>query len=373
MKKLLNVLVFSLLVAKAMAQGIEVSNAIAYRDQGQLDKAKTAIDKASQHEKTKIKAKTWYTRGSVYQAIAYDQTGIYSKLDSNAILTAYEAYQKAAEVEPESKDAKKALEDVKKIMVSVSYRYFQLKNNEKAMEIAEKGLAASPKDSTLALIGAYASQNSQKYDKATTFYEQYLANGGKDKNTYLTLVQLFKQQKNYDKALQYAKQGMTESPDNEDIARETLDIYLSTGKTEEALVSTQELIKKNPNNPLFHQLLGQLYNQQKQEDKALESYDNALKIEPNNYDINFNAGVIHFNRGAAITQKIQEKPVKIGQADPREKEMKDHFQKALPYFERANNVKPDEIEILKPLASIYRTLGMKDKEKVVLKKIENMN
>src|SRR4028118_1777372 len=89
------------------------TNAITFAQAGKLDQAKAEIDKAMQNPKLSAKAKTWYYKGQIYEAIANDQTKIYSKLDSNAATVAYESYKKASELDKPGgsfdKDSKAAL------------------------------------------------------------------------------------------------------------------------------------------------------------------------------------------------------------------------------------------------------------------------
>jgi len=96
MKKVVVATALSLTSLMAVAQ----TSAILNFQNGTLDKAKTEIDKAMSDSKLATKAKTWYFRGQIYEAISTDQTGVYAKLDSNAAMVAYESYKKALEVEP---------------------------------------------------------------------------------------------------------------------------------------------------------------------------------------------------------------------------------------------------------------------------------
>ena len=61
----------------ASAQTSAVTNAILNQRTGLLDKARVDIDKAIVNEKTSGKAKTWFTRGQVYEGML--ESPIYSK------------------------------------------------------------------------------------------------------------------------------------------------------------------------------------------------------------------------------------------------------------------------------------------------------
>jgi len=69
MKKLVLVVIAVLISGITFSQ-TEVVSAYNYLKNGQLDKAKTYIDKACVNEKTKGLAKTWFYCGNVYLSIA---------------------------------------------------------------------------------------------------------------------------------------------------------------------------------------------------------------------------------------------------------------------------------------------------------------
>ena len=69
MKKSLLFISFSFVILSAFAQDNQLNNANNYLRSKELDKAKTAIDLAAEHEKTKNLTKMWYYRGKTYLAI----------------------------------------------------------------------------------------------------------------------------------------------------------------------------------------------------------------------------------------------------------------------------------------------------------------
>ena len=373
MKKIILFLFVAILSSSAFAQ---VTDAIMYRDQNILDKAKASIDKAIANPKQNIKAKTWYTRGTIYQAMASSPLPIYSKLDSNAIVVAYESFQKASEVEPESKEAKKAQDDIKKILVSVAYNKFQKKDYDASLKYCQDALNVNPKDTTAALIAAYSSQNNKKYATAASYYEKYLENGGNGgEEMYQSIIQLYKVEKNYDKALVAANKAIAKFPKNEEIRKEEIEIYIGSGKTEEAITKMESAVQRDPNNLVYNQNLAVLYDRKKDYEKASSYYEKSLQLDPNNFEMNYNMGVLWFNKGAELSVKINEesKKLKAGQNHPKTSEMEGYFKKSLPFFEKANQVKPNEMDVLTNLSKLYRILKRPEDEKKINKLIEGAN
>ena len=372
MKKIFVLLFHSFLGLAAVAQ---VNEAIMLKDAGTLDKAKTAIDKAIDNPKQNIKAKTWYTRGSIYRAIGDDRTGLFSKLDSNAYLKAYEAYEKAISLEPESKDAKKAAEDIKTIYMQVGAVKFQKQDFAGAGEMFEKALAAKPKDTIAAFYGGVAALRANNYPKAAELFEKSIEIGYKTEEPYQSLAQIYSYgaTKNFDKAQTIITKGLAKFPDNEELKKSQLNLYLgSPDKKEEAIKSLEEGLKKNPNNALYASILGTLYDQKGEKDKAQTYYEKSLQLDANNYDVNYNLGVLWFNKAAELNSQVieDEKKLKLGQESPKKPEVDRLFKTSLPYFEKAHQLKPDEMETLVNLSKVYKLLKMKDKEMMINKKIE---
>ena len=71
MKKFVFTIGLVTLVTLSMAQRKELSNAYNHYSNKYWSRAKTAIDKAAEHEDTKNDARTWFYRGNIYLQIGY--------------------------------------------------------------------------------------------------------------------------------------------------------------------------------------------------------------------------------------------------------------------------------------------------------------
>ena len=109
MKRVLAILVIVAWSASGVfAQKSAVNSAYTHYGNQYWDKAKRYIDMACVHPDTKDDAKTWMFRGNIYLMIANEQTSAkpnpkYANLCENPIDTAYEAYYRASQLNPNIK------------------------------------------------------------------------------------------------------------------------------------------------------------------------------------------------------------------------------------------------------------------------------
>jgi tetratricopeptide (TPR) repeat protein len=375
MKKLLFLSLFNLAVAGAFAQGGAVTSAVSFQQQGILDKAKEQIDKATTHDKTKGKAKTWYYRGEIYRGIAADQTGMYAKLDTNATIEAYEAFKKATEVEPGSSFAKKAEDGLKQMHFYAGAHKYKNADYQSALELFKLATNAAPQDTLPLLYAGITAQQLKDYDQAAQNFEKLIEVGTGMPDIYTTLASIYRSQNKNDEALAVLKKGTQKFPEDKALKSEEFNFYISTGRTAEAKANLEEAIKREPNNATYYLNYGLLSEQTGEPQKAQDSYKKALAIDPNNVDANLSMGVLHYNKGADISKQLNAMDLKQYQKDGKkmEEQLKVHFKEALPYFQKAYQMDATNMTVLQPLSSIYKVLEMKAEEQKIQKQIESMN
>ena len=143
-KKILTVAAFMTATVGLSAQSLMVESAVQDLRKGSLKKAKTEIDAAAVHEKTKDDAKTWYYRALVYAQIGTDAQQAKPKYKGLAPDWADQAYQSALECK--RLDAEN---EYNKGLVSVfstvgydfynrSRKLFNEKNYAEAMQVASQ-------------------------------------------------------------------------------------------------------------------------------------------------------------------------------------------------------------------------------------------
>ncbi len=226
----------------------------------QLRKDKEKSDKGVSDPKASAKAAFWMDRATTYSSIASQS----SELDSSAAKTAFEAYKKAAEIDPKkAKDAQKFLTGEDPSLFNAFVRQgaekYQNKNLVGALEMFQLAQQVNAKDTLASLYGGIAAQQIDKKEEAKTQFEKYAENGGKDPSVFYGLAQLYRAENNFDKAVATLNKGLERSPNNKDLKSEVVNILLASGKEDQAIAELTNLTKSDPTNVQNIVNLGILY------------------------------------------------------------------------------------------------------------------
>jgi tetratricopeptide (TPR) repeat protein len=373
MKKLLSIVLIFWSLSLA-AQRDEVTNAFFFHKNGQLDKAKEAIDKASEHEKTKNEAKTWYFRGLIYESIYRSDNPEYQKLTANAGKETYAAFTKAMELDkPGSEYHKNSSAKIAQLwgdFVNEGVRMYQANNFPASMEYYELASKIRPEDTTAYLYGLYTAEQLKDYNKVLALGEKLTSLGRPSTEYYISRYRLSKAEGNMERALKDIEDGRKQFPGDRSLMLEELNLYFQLNRLEEVKGKLEKAIEADPNNANLLAVLGNLYDQesmdknrtQAQRDeskrKALENYEKALKVDPENFESNYNMGVYYFNRGAEIMKKVNAMDLKDYQAKGKkaEADATAEFEKSLPFFEKCYKINPEDEGTRSSLKKVYTSL-----------------
>ena len=365
MKKTLLTVLAAFAMQIAFAQNSAVNNAILNENGGTLDKAKTEIDKAITHDKTKNKAKTWFHRGTIHEAMIGHP--IYGDLEPNALEIALESYNKAIELGANEKRGEKYVKDAterkQNLYGHALNKGVEKYNEQKFDEAIEAYTMASqinPQDTTAYQYAAFAAAGKEDYAEVKKYYNKLLEIGHRPASLYKNLIFIAKNiDKDEQEQLRLLEEARKEYPNDKDLMLEELSLYVNSGKSKEAIAKLEEAIKVDPNNANLHAVLGTIYDQSENPTAAAASYKKALEIDPNNFDALYNMGVQEFNKGAALINKANKMDYATYQKQGKklETEAKAIFSEALPYFESAHKIQPSDQATMQSLQKIYTTLG----------------
>jgi len=351
------------LPAVSWAQTSAVTNAILNQRSGLLDKARADIDKAIVNEKTSGKAKTWYTRGEIYEGMM--TSPIYGKQlqPGEGLQKAYESYAKTIELDSKTgefgKQAVTRMDNLYGQAFNEGVNSYNAKDYDKAIASYKLASMIHPQDTTVVLYSAYASEAKEDFAGARASYNQLLGMNYKSVTLYSRLLQMAKQQKDEVETAKVIQQALAAYPTNKIFLLEDLNLTLAKGKGEDAIAKINKSITADPTNSNLYAVRGSMYDQQKKSDLALADYKKAVELDPNNFDAQFNLGVYNYNRAADLYTKASRMDLKTYTASGKKLEAdgKKYFEASVPYFEKALQLQPEDRNTLSSLQKVYFRLG----------------
>jgi len=453
MKQIVVFLMAAISLVGVKSQNINVQNANNYLNNGQLDKAKTNIDGACLDADTKDKAKTWLYKGNIYLAIHvtnnvttqpgviigstkeavmkklgkplcdsvlannlnklmyndeskyklnlffengklkyYTKDGKYKNLDENSIEIAYQAFQKAFEL-----DTKKEYTDQLNIkLVICGSSFFDkgavLYNNKKYTEAidffdrtAKINAMIGYTDTLATYYAALSAELSNQPAKAKDYYNKLIKAGYQKPAVYAALANIYKNEKDSTAANRILKKGLETFPNNYDLLIAQTNIYLGFGQSKKALDNLNKVIEKDPSNAQLYYAVGvccdnivnDTLTSQAEKDAAFteaeKAYKKAIELKVGFFDAYYNFGALYVNKAAAIMQVAAKLPLSASKEYNEAKTMADELlKKALVYLEKAIEITNDDLGTLQSLKTIYTRLNMPEKLKAVNEKIATL-
>ena len=374
MKKLATIVIFCLMVTGVYSQNSAVNKALQYRDKGELMKAKEQIDLATVHEKTIEKPKTWFTKGEVYEAIAFDSSN--QDMQDEALVESVAAYKKAKSLdEGGNYDGLSTIkiDNMWGIMINNGAEAYNKENYEDALNYFDKSAMIKPEDTTAYYYAGIAAQQGELYQQALDNYYKLIDLDYQSEDIYSSVVYLERTYNNdNDKALEVLEQAREHFPENETLMKEEINLLIITEQTDKAKSKLTEAIKAEPDNANLYYNLAYISEQTGDDAAAVANYEKAIEADPEYFDATFNLAVNFYNKAAEILKKANDMDLRTYQKEGKavEEEARVEFNKALPYLEKAHEIKPDDRTVLETLQTVYVQVKMNDKAEEVNAKIE---
>ncbi len=188
------------------------------------------------------------------------------------------------------------------------------------------------------------------------------------KNIALILVEKGK----IDDAKAAIAEAKKENPNDSSLILTEADLYLKINDTATYAKLVNEAIAKDPNNPDLYYNLGVVNGNLNKLDEAEKYYKKALEIDPNYFNANLNLAELKLRADEKFVNEMN----KLGTSEKDNKryevikaEREKNFKAALPYLEKAVELKGDNESAKKTLLSVYNALEMTDKYKALKAKM----
>jgi tetratricopeptide (TPR) repeat protein len=180
---------------------------------------------------------------------------------------------------------------------------------------------------------------------------------------------------NKEEALRLVREAKEKFPANQDFPKVEIGLLIDLKRIDEAKSGLENAIKKEPNNKILHFYLGYANASLNNLEAAKKNYEDALKIDPQYFEASLYLAKLMYAEAAAIKKEMSN--LGISAADKKkkfdlDKVLVEKLKVALPYWEAAEKIKPDDQEVLDTLYQIYTDLDMQEQLKRVDKKYKEL-
>lgn len=370
-----------------------------------LTEAKDAIDKAMATDAGKALGAAWQLKGDIYNEIASQivqvrqlAIGSLEELPAveNPALEAFAAYQKALELALKGVEKKDAVKGVSLVQGNLSnlgiyayeeqnYKvaYYNFKSALDAHEILKQNGEKSTLDveaeylNQMYISGLAALTGGMKPEASVFFEKLYKMNYDKPL-VYEAMYQLHADE-DLDGAYRYLDEGRKRYPDEVSLVFAVINHYLKTGKLEQLLTELRTAIEKEPDNISLYSVLGNVYDQLYQKadqagdaekaanyfNESLNFYGQATQRDPKYVDAHYSMGALYYNRAALLTKQMNllaDDYSKEGlkKYEAMKTKVLSEFELALPHFQKAESIDPNDTNTLIALKEIYARLNKVD-------------
>lgn len=411
MKKSVLMLAVAGMSLPAMAQKSNIrvaNNALA---NGEIDKAREAIDAATTNPETSGDGKAWFVRGQVYMKMQE----VPQLQSTNPYREAGKSYMKALELNYKS-------DDMTNMLPYVAYNYYNdgikatnAQQHDQAFELFGKvseiyGLNGGQlfKDNkafdTVAteskLQQGMSAYKAKKFDAAAPIVESVKNNPiVQQVYIYQILVDMYEKTGNDARYTATLAEARKLYPSDPMLKNAELNYYIKAGKQDELVKKLEEAVASDPGNADMAFNLGNTYmnmafnktndklpaNYNELLSRSEAAYGKALQSKPDNPDYNYNLGALYFNQAAEVNAQMNaitgSSAAEMKKFDGLKAQKEALFKKALPYLEKTytglgskgGNFTPEEANTYRSsmiaLQNIYASLNMKEKYEELKKKM----
>jgi len=382
MKKIILILLVSIISTIGFSQSKNVQNAFNSFRQEKFAEAKHFIDLAYNNESTSNDPKMWNYRAKIYLEIMQKHTDI----DANAVFSATEAHIRCLDRDKKGRIVVRKWTKEESILtglIQCGYNLFNTavedynskdyhlsikKNNEifRIIPLDKDGVLERGKivPSSIYKNMFFSALQLKNVESQIEYLQKSIDNNTDDPIVYSYMSNIYSEKEELDKALEYIQQGKEKFSSEITLINAEIDLFLKMGKSsEEIIIKLSDAIDLDNTNEVLYIIRSQMYTQLSKFVDAEIDLLEALEINSESSSANNNLASLYLSRTEPLVKERNDLSYratkKINSLD---KQIEDLQRKSLPYLKKYLQIKEAEGEFdkaaLNTLASIYYNLGM---------------
>jgi tetratricopeptide (TPR) repeat protein len=381
MKKVVLLLAVVCISTGVFAQKGKVTSAMTLIEQGTLDKAKEALDQAMTNSKSMNWFNTYFAKGKLCQAVYKSDNPKFKAFYTDPLGEAYAAYEKAMQLDTKGGTKKRIITGMVYNVLALDL-YSQggaqfdakdfagaLKSFETQIEITESDKYVGVTDTGMYYNAGLAAMNAGKQPEAIKYFEKCADMKYLGVTPYFQISQSYLEMGDTVKAESLLKSLPDKFPGDKNVTLQLIDLYIKAGKNEDALKNLAIAKADDPGNYSLHFAEGIIYLNANKYDEAITDLTKSVELKSDLYDSQYGLGAAYINKASDMFVKAND-IMDVNKYNTAIEEAMAVFAKALPYMEKADELKPNDVFAMRSLKELYYRLKMTDKYNDIKAKLD---
>jgi predicted Zn-dependent protease len=158
-------------------------------------------------------------------------------------------------------------------------------------------------------------------------------------------------------------------PGDKNITLQLIDLYIKAGKNDDALKNLAIAKADDPGNYSLFFAEGVIFLNQLKYDEAIADLTKSVELKSDFYDSQYGLGAAYINKASDMFVKAND-IMDVNKYNAAIEEAMKVFAKALPYMEKANELKANDVFAMRGLKELYYRLKMTDKYNDIKAKLD---
>ncbi len=175
-----------------------------------------------------------------------------------------------------------------------------------------------------------------------------------------------------DKAIEAVKEARKVAPDDVNLILTEANLQIKLGNKDEFAKLMNEAVALDPNNAALYFNLGVISGEQGETEKAKDYYKKCISLDPNYVDAYINLGSTILEGDKLLVEEMNKSLNDFKKYDEVKAKQVELYKEVIPLYEKAFELRPDDIDTVRTLMSLYENTGMDDKFQTMRAKYDSL-
>ncbi len=175
-----------------------------------------------------------------------------------------------------------------------------------------------------------------------------------------------------EKAITAVKEAREVAPDEVNLILTEANLHIKLGNKEEFAKLMNEALALDPKNPSLYFNLGVISGEQGEKEKAKDYYRKCIQLDPSYVDAYINLGSVYLEDDKELVEEMNKNLNDFDKYDEIKAKQSNLYKEVIPFYEKAYELRPDDIDTVRTLMSLYENTEMDDKFKMMKEKYDSL-